>query len=191
MTLGWVLGFVGMASLYAAVSSLVILAAAGILRRFPGWRVLPLLFTTLVFVFMTQHPFPVPGQLQCPVPSAAPQMQIFHFWATFAQLVDRGAAPADWLSNRTVAATGMNFLLCSVIGCALALHATRLRSAFVFGGALTLLVELTQLTGLWGVYPCAYRQFNVDDLILNLSGVVAGFLLGKVVRGRRLKRASH
>lgn len=29
----------------------------------------------------------------------------------------------------------------------------------------SLLIETTQLTGIWGIYPCAYRLFDVDDLI--------------------------
>jgi glycopeptide antibiotics resistance protein len=45
-----------------------------------------------------------------------------------------------------------------------------------------LAVELTQLTGIWGLYPCPYRQFDVDDLILNTTGVVIGFALARVLR---------
>ena len=38
----------------------------------------------------------------------------------------------------------------------------------------SLLIETTQLTGIWGIYPCAYRLFDVDDLITNtLGGILA------------------
>jgi glycopeptide antibiotics resistance protein len=34
---------------------------------------------------------------------------------------------------------------------------------------------VAQLTGLFGLYPCAFRTFEVDDLIFNISGLMAGF----------------
>ena len=176
----WVFGFAGMAMLYAALVSLAILLCARMVGRFPRWRILPLLFTTLVFVSLTQHPFPPLGQLDCPVPTAQAQLRPFQFWSTFVRLHDQGAGIADWVRNRTVAATVMNFVVCVVIGLTLSSHTVRLRVALFFGLGLTLTVELTQLTGLWGLYPCAYRQFNVDDLILNALGVVVGFLLARI-----------
>jgi glycopeptide antibiotics resistance protein len=33
------------------------------------------------------------------------------------------------------------------------------------------------LTGLFGLYPCAFRTFEVDDLIFNISGLLAGFAM--------------
>jgi hypothetical protein len=44
---------------------------------------------------------------------------------------------------------------------------------------LTLFFEVTQLTGLYGIYPRNYRLFDVDDLMINtLGGVVGYFLAG-------------
>lgn len=40
----------------------------------------------------------------------------------------------------------------------------------------SLFFELTQLSGLYGIYNCPYRFFDVDDLLLNTSGGMAGFL---------------
>lgn len=46
---------------------------------------------------------------------------------------------------------------------------------------LSLFFELTQLTGLYGLYPYPYRVFDVDDLIMNsLGGVIGYFLIGFV-----------
>ncbi|MCW3492882.1 VanZ family protein [Microbacterium sp. SSM24] len=45
-------------------------------------------------------------------------------------------------------------------------------------------VEFTQLTGVWGLYPCAYRVFDVDDLLTNTIGAVVGSLLGLAVPRR-------
>lgn len=42
---------------------------------------------------------------------------------------------------------------------------------------LSLFFELTQLSGLYGIYPRPYRLFDVDDLIINTTGGVLGGLL--------------
>lgn len=51
---------------------------------------------------------------------------------------------------------------------------------FVLGGLFSVFLELTQLTGLWGWFGCAYRTFDTDDVILNASGagLAAGSLWG-------------
>lgn len=43
--------------------------------------------------------------------------------------------------------------------------------------AASLTIELTQLTGVWGLYACAYRIFDVDDLITNTAGGFIGALI--------------
>lgn len=50
------------------------------------------------------------------------------------------------------------------------------RSAAGTGLALSLLVEVTQLTGLWFSFPCSYRVFDVDDVIANTLGALIGGL---------------
>ncbi len=47
----------------------------------------------------------------------------------------------------------------------------------VAGLAVSLLIEVTQRTGVWGFYGCAYRKFDVDDLLVNTLGAVAGALI--------------
>lgn len=42
---------------------------------------------------------------------------------------------------------------------------------------LTLFFELTQLSGLYGIYPKAYRIFDIDDLITNTFGGMLGYLI--------------
>lgn len=174
--------YVGLAVLYGVSTSLALLGLLRLAGRFPGWHVLPFLAVTLSFLFLTQHPFPAPGSLDCPVASAVPQLRPFKFMDSFWRLNQSGAAPAQYLLNRTLAASAMNFLLCAAIGLTLARHVKTWATIALFGATLTGLIELTQLTGTWGIYPCAYRQFNVDDLLLNLLGVLAG---AGVARGWR------
>ncbi len=53
--------------------------------------------------------------------------------------------------------------------------------ATVVGLALSLAVETTQVTGVWGLYDCAYRVFDVDDLLVNTAGAAVGSLLSALV----------
>lgn len=45
--------------------------------------------------------------------------------------------------------------------------------AFLF----SLFLETTQLTGLYGIYPKAYRLFDLDDLMVNTFGSFLGYLI--------------
>jgi len=49
------------------------------------------------------------------------------------------------------------------------------------GFATSLLIESTQGTGLWFLYPCPYRVAEVDDLFTNTSGAVIGWGVGWLV----------
>lgn len=40
---------------------------------------------------------------------------------------------------------------------------------------ISLFLETTQLTGIWYIYPCPYRLFDVDDILTNTIGGVVGY----------------
>mgnify|MGYP000176085072 CR=1 FL=1 len=46
----------------------------------------------------------------------------------------------------------------------------------------SVLIELTQGTGLWGLLPCPYRIADVDDVITNTSGAILGWFLAVALR---------
>jgi glycopeptide antibiotics resistance protein len=54
----------------------------------------------------------------------------------------------------------------------------------VLGLGISLAIECTQGTALWGLYPCPYRLFDVDDLLVNTLGALVGALLAAVLIGR-------
>lgn len=171
------ISFAGLALLYALLVTGLAAGTARLIGR-PMQRGMPFLLTaTLFFVFLTQHPFPAPSALHCPVPSARPQLIPFWFVENIRLLIGLNAFAIDFLTNKTLAATAMNFLVCCVIGIALWPHVSKVRHALLLGFGLSLMLEVTQLTGIWGIYPCAYRQFNVDDLIMNALGVLVGAAL--------------
>ncbi|WP_167629586.1 VanZ family protein [Listeria valentina] len=51
------------------------------------------------------------------------------------------------------------------------------KKALIISFLISLFFEVTQLTGIYGIYPHAYRLFDVDDLMLNTLGGVIGFFM--------------
>lgn len=54
------------------------------------------------------------------------------------------------------------------------------KRTLVYSLLLSLLFELTQLSGLYFIYPGSYRLFDVDDLIVNTCGSMIGFVLARI-----------
>ena len=58
-----------------------------------------------------------------------------------------------------------------------------LRKTIMLSFVLSLFFELTQLSGLYFIYPGSYRLFDVDDLLLNTLGGLVGYALaGPIAR---------
>ncbi|UDY35246.1 VanZ family protein [Dermatobacter hominis] len=128
----------------------------------------------------TLLPLPDPDDLVCQDPSFRP---FGSFQAIRAAGVD---SLADLATNWPLASAVLNVLLFVPLGVILR---WRYRRGAVVAGlvglGVSLLVETTQLTGIWGVYPCAYRYFDVDDLITNTTGALIGSLLSWFVLRHR------
>ncbi|MES4901184.1 MULTISPECIES: VanZ family protein [unclassified Streptomyces] len=88
------------------------------------------------------------------------------------------------LQNPAVAGTLFNLLLLLPLGVFLRYHFRQgLRATAALGFGASLFFELTQWSGVWGLYACPYRLFDVDDLIVNTSGALLGWVLaGPVAR---------
>ena len=54
------------------------------------------------------------------------------------------------------------------------------KKTLFYSFCLTLFFELTQLSGLYFIYPRGYRVFDVDDLILNTLGGIIGYFLAYI-----------
>ena len=91
--------------------------------------------------------------------------------------VRRTRDPERLLRNRAFLQVALNVLLFVPFGVFVRLVTHRgIVVATALGFAVSLLIEVTQLTGVWGVYPCAYRLFDVDDLLTNTLGAFIGAL---------------
>jgi len=55
-------------------------------------------------------------------------------------------------------------------------------ATIAIGLGVSLAIELTQLTGNWGLYPCAYRFFSTSDLITNTTGAAIGAVCALLLR---------
>jgi glycopeptide antibiotics resistance protein len=97
-----------------------------------------------------------------------------------------GARWQDWwplLATGAVGQFGLNILLFVPLGMFVRhLFSRGLVTTVMIGFGVSLTVELTQLTGIWFLYPCAYRLFDVDDLIANTLGALLGAVLTPILR---------
>lgn len=141
----------------------------------PGRVVLA--FATLVYalalVAYVLLPLPEVGPDFCQVYGVDPQLRPFQF---VADTIREGAeTPAALVTNPALLGVGFNIMLFVPLG-ALFRHLTNhsIATTTAVGAALSLLVELTQQTGVWSLFPCAYRIFDVDDLITNTTGALIG-----------------
>lgn len=98
--------------------------------------------------------------------------------------------PAALLADTPAQQFALNVLLFIPLGAfCRSLFGLRTATATAVGGGISLLVEITQLTGVWFTYPCPYRWFDVDDLIANTCGAFLGAVLARAVRMTSLSSA--
>lgn len=95
------------------------------------------------------------------------------------------AVSGRYLTDPVVLQVALNVLLFLPLGFFLRVLGGRgILIAGLSGLAISGIIETTQLTGVWGIFPCAYRVFDVDDLIANTSGALLGSLVAFVVPAR-------
>ncbi|NIJ04590.1 VanZ family protein [Frigoribacterium faeni] len=155
-----------------------------------------LAFAAVVYALalVTYTLLPLPGTTDAAVlcsPAPAPQLHPFEFVRDIAK--EGGVTgPRSLLGNRAVAQVALNVALFVPLGMLVA-HFTRGRTGSrrrrlagvvagtLAGAAISLLIELTQLTGDWFLFPCAYRLFDVDDLLANTAGALLGTAVAPVL----------
>ena len=111
--------------------------------------------------------------------------------AFLGDIVDHGiASPSALAGNPAVQQVVFNVALFVPLGMLVRYLGSRsVAVTAAIGLVVSLLAELTQLTGDWFAFPCAYRLFDVDDLITNTLGALVGALAAPLLRlvpGQRL-----
>lgn len=108
------------------------------------------------------------------------QLQPFQFLKDYQmqQLYPSSSTGIDRITHSAEFQAGANVLLLVPFGIYMRYYFQRRWWQIVpLSFALSLFYEVTQLTGLYGIYPHPYRIFDVDDLMMNTLGGVIGFVI--------------
>jgi len=162
----------------------------GYVNKFRGF----ILYSTLLYLITAYYLviFPLPETIHTCTASG----KTFTQWVPFQFVQDilretkvnfnDPSAYVGLLKERAVLQALFNVLLLVPLGMLLQYY---FRFSFIMTAAATLALSLffewTQLTGLYGIYDCPYRLFDIDDLMLNTAGGMLGYgimkLFGKLL----------
>ncbi|WP_166828432.1 VanZ family protein [Brevibacterium limosum] len=147
------------------------------------WRTLVWLAAAIYAMALwtyTLLPVPPADEITC----AAVQLRPFQFIADILSF-DTGSV-RTLMTNPAVLQVALNIILFVPLGWFVRQLAGRgIVVATMTGLAASALIEITQITGIWGLYSCAYRVFDVDDLMMNTLGAVLGSLASLLLLRRR------
>jgi glycopeptide antibiotics resistance protein len=157
-------------------------------RRYGRWRGWPAVVSAATFLYacsliaFTTFPFPDLSD-----PDLCTGAGLRSYWQTtpFASIDDVFAYSSshgllDTLTSGVFLQVLFNVFFFVPLGFLLAYRWRRgVLSALGISFAVSLLIEATQGTGLWGLMPCPYRLADVDDLLTNTLGGLLGWLLGR------------
>ena len=156
--------------------------------RFAGWPAIVSLSVLLYgcsLVAFTLFPLPdFSDPAYCMKQASVDHWQL----VPFASLDDVTAVYASdgvlaMLTSRAFLQVAMNVVFFLPLGFLLAYRSRRsLGFAALASLGVSLSIELTQGTGLWGLAPCPYRLADVDDLMTNTAGGILGWFVGFAAR---------
>lgn len=146
--------------------------------RLLGW--IALCVYAIALWTYTLIPIPAIGDYQCVTPQLNPL-------DSFDDILDYDtSSPRAILTNPAVLQFVFNIALFVPLGFLLrTMYRRGVGFAALAGLVVSLLIELTQLTGVWGLFPCAYRLFDLTDLAMNTLGAILGSLLAIAFTRRR------
>lgn len=194
MTEAYLLPIRTAALIFPALAFVMFVPTAIVLYRRHGvmsrWRMLSLysgVFYALTAFCMTIVPLPKQSVDVCEAyptfahPQLTPGVAFSDIWKEAHHHVTLNALI---LHNSAFWQTVFNLILLLPLGVFVRIHFRRgLAAATAAGFAGSLFFELTQYSGLWGLYECPYRLFAVDDLIANTAGAAIGWaIVGPLAR---------
>ncbi|MDR1781804.1 MAG: VanZ family protein [Bacilli bacterium] len=130
--------------------------------------------------YMVILPLPDPKTLTHSVqPQLVPFNFIFHFIKDTKLNISDTHTYLLALKQGVVIQPLFNIVLTIPLGIYLAsFFKVNLKKVILIGFLCSLFFEITQLTGIFGLYQHSYRLFDVDDLMLNTLGAVIGWFIG-------------
>lgn len=133
---------------------------------------------SLGLLFFTLYPMPDDPAVFCADHTLSPQLLPFHWVVDIAQQTHRLQVTLQLIAN---------IIFFVPLGIFVAVYSKkRLLVAVIAGLGVSFLIEIMQLTGMFGLYPCSFRLFDVDDLMANTLGSAIGYLLARRI-GYRIR----
>lgn len=140
---------------------------------------------TLCAYFLTMLPFPSIEEVS---KLTTAKTQLIPFYWIYDFIANSGIVISDWktvfpaLSSGIMLGVIFNILMLMPSGFFVrSLYKIKNIEVILIGFGISLIFELTQLSGLFFIYPRPYRIFDVDDLIQNTFGFVVGAVLAAII----------
>lgn len=156
-------------------------------RRYNGLRprralaIYLFIFYVLGLVTFTLYPLPADSATFCQTYHLVPQLNPLGFI---------GDIQSDGM--HAILQIAFNLVFFIPLGLFLRLlFRVRLLTTIIVSVLASLLIEMAQLTGIFGIYPCSYRLFDVDDLMINAVGGIIGYCIGYLLPRGELAVASR
>ena len=161
-----------------------------LLLQYHKYGSVPLIRSSIVYTFilylLTAYflvILPLPSKEEVlMMPTKIPQLIPFTFIGDFIEAFKETSGVLSFLKSPIVYTTLFNIAITIPFGIYLRYYfKKKWYTTIIYTFLLSLYFEITQLTGLYGLYPKAYRLFDVDDLIINTLGGLIGYLITPIV----------
>ena len=161
-----------------------------LLIQYHKYGSVPLIRSSIVYTFilylLTAYflvILPLPSKEEVlAMPNKVPQLIPFTFLGDFVEAFKDASGVLSFLKSPIVYTTLFNIAITIPFGIYLRYYfKKKWYTTIIYTFLLSLYFEITQLTGLYGLYPKAYRLFDVDDLIINTLGGFIGYLITPIV----------
>ncbi len=161
-----------------------------LLLQYHKYGSVPLIRSSIVYTFILYLLaayflviLPLPSKEEVlTMPTKIPQLIPFAFVGDFIDTFKESSSIIAFLKSPIVYTTLFNIAITLPFGVYLRYYfKKKWYTTIIYTFLLSLFFELTQASGLYGIYPKAYRLFDVDDLIINTLGGTLGYLITPIV----------
>ncbi len=161
-----------------------------LLLQYHKYGSVPLIRSSIVYTFilylLTAYflvILPLPNKEEVlTMPTKIPQLFPLSFLGDFIETLKEASSVLSFLKSPIVYTTLFNIAITIPFGIYLRYYfKKKWYTTIIYTLILSLFFEVTQLTGLYGIYPKAYRLFDVDDLIVNTLGGFIGYIITPII----------